>query len=103
MNIPPRILGSSIAPFSTPASPASGGNFAAKLGSVAAGIASTGMSIGKQVLKSVVPGGGVLANLASNLVPGSEDLEMVDKIRTFAMTNAIFDAANAPVVERDNS
>lgn len=45
------------------------------------------------------PVGGAVAGIAGQAADSLKQLQLLDQVRTYIMTNAIFDAANAPVVE----
>jgi hypothetical protein len=87
-------------------------SFASRLGAVGASIGSGLQAIGRTVVQAAMGGlPPVVQNLAQNAVSAmggppltaeqAEKVDMVDKAHLFLMQNAIFAAANAPVVERD--
>ncbi len=83
------------------------------LSSLASGVQVIGQNLGRAVIATALSGlPPVVQNMAQNLVGAATGgvmaddlaaakLDLLDKTRTFIMMNAIFDAANAPVVERD--
>lgn len=99
-------------PVRAPAAAVSGG-FAERLGTaLASGIQQVGTALGRQVVQVATAGlPPVLSTLAQGAASaltggalGGEDqekLKLIDATRQFLMMNAIFDAANAPIVERD--
>ena len=91
-----------------------GAGFAQRMSGLSAlgsGVQVVGQNLGRAVIATALSGlPPVVQNIAQNLVGaatggalGAQDaakLDLVDKTRTFIMMNAIFDAANAPVVDR---
>lgn len=91
-----------------------GTGFAERLGdlsAIASGVQVIGQNLGRAVIATALSGlPPVVQNMAQNLASaatggalGTEDaakLDVIDKMRTFMMMNAIFDAANAPIVDR---
>ncbi len=83
------------------------------LSSVASGVQVIGQNLGRAVIATALSGmPPVIQNMAQNLVgaatggvladdQAAAKLDLLDKTRTFIMMNAIFDAANMPIVERD--
>jgi hypothetical protein len=81
------------------------------LSALASGVQVIGQNLGRAVIATALSGlPPVVQNMAQNVASaatggalGGEDaakLDVVDKMRTFIMMNAIFDAANAPIVDR---
>lgn len=101
----------------TPArtSGSTGTGFAERMGglsALASGVQAIGQNLGRAVIATALSGlPPVVQNMAQNLVGAATGgalgddqaakLDLLDKTRTFIMMNSIFDAANAPVVDRD--